>query len=107
MAPRYLTLAVAALLGGCALGSGQPISQWVNDATMTSTVKSRLAGTEGLGSLTSIHVRTRNDMVYLSGSVPDEATKERIDALVRNIAGANRVTNELAVTGDGSRVSRR
>ncbi|HXG02732.1 MAG TPA: BON domain-containing protein [Candidatus Binatia bacterium] len=99
-------LALALILGGCTLVTGKPIDQWVNDVTMTATVKSRLARTEGLGSLTGIHVRTDNDMVYLTGSVTDAATKQRIDRLVRGIAGANRVRNELTVASEAQQASR-
>lgn len=101
---RLLALAVG--LGGCTLVTGKPIDQWVNDLSMTAAVKSRLARTEGLGSLAGVHVRTHNDMVYLTGAVADAATKQRIDRLVRGIAGANRVTNELTVASETQQASR-
>jgi osmotically-inducible protein OsmY len=95
-----------ALLAGCSLVTGKPAGQIANDLTMTTTVKSRLARTEGVGTLTGISVRTHNDMVYLRGTVADQATMDRVDALVRNIAGHNRVTNELQVAGQTTEARR-
>lgn len=90
-------LTAAALLGGCSTFSDFSAGQLANDVTMTTTLKSRLATTEGLNTLTRVHIRTTNDMVYLTGRVPDAATRTRIDALARDVAGDNRVTNELTV----------
>jgi osmotically-inducible protein OsmY len=98
-APLASLVVAGALLAGCSMVTGQSAGQLANDATMTATVKSRLARTEGMSTLTGIKVRTDDDMVYLKGSVPDRATLDRIDALVRNIAGHNRVTNHLTVAG--------
>lgn len=89
---------IAAATGGCSAAT-QTFVQTVNDSIMTSTVKSRLASAEGLDTVTGVSVRTQDDMVYLSGTVGDGETRDRIDALVRDIAGHNRVTNELAVRG--------
>lgn len=93
------SLAVAAaLMGGCAGGDFSP-AQLANDVTMTTTVKTRLATAVGMDTLTRVHVRTTGDMVFLTGSVKDEATAARIDRIARNVAGDNRVTNELTVDG--------
>ncbi len=92
-------LTAAALLGGCASFSEFSPGQLANDVTTTTTVKSRLVGALGMETLTRIGVRTKDDMVYLTGTVPDEATRTRVDAIVREIAGDNRVTNELTVPG--------
>jgi hyperosmotically inducible periplasmic protein len=89
---------IALVSSGCSAAT-QGFVQVVNDSVLTSTVKSRLASAKGLGTLTGVSVRTREDMVFLSGTVPDEQTRDRIDTLVRDIAGYNRVTNELRVSG--------
>ncbi|MGH7390337.1 MAG: BON domain-containing protein [Candidatus Rokuibacteriota bacterium] len=95
----------ALLLSGCSSFSDLSPGQLVNDMTMTTSVKSRLATAEGMGSLTGVHVRTDNDMVYLTGTVTDDAARARIDKLVRNVAGDNRVTNQLEIE-DGTSAAR-
>jgi osmotically-inducible protein OsmY len=69
---------------------------------MTTTVKGRLASALGMRSLTAIGVSTLNDRVQLTGAVEDQATWQRVDALVRNIAGDNRVQNDLTIAGGTS-----
>jgi osmotically-inducible protein OsmY len=105
---RLASIVGAALLAsGCSLVTDMSPSQLANDITTTTTVKSRLATAEGMGSLTNVHVRTHNDMVYLTGTVKDEATRARIDKLVRNVAGDNRLTNELQLEGERTEVRTR
>jgi osmotically-inducible protein OsmY len=70
----------------------------VNDVTTTSTIKTRLARMQGMSTMTQVRVTTRDDMVYLTGTVADEAERKRIDAIARDVAGDNRVVNNLAVT---------
>jgi len=95
----FLGVALITLaLGGCS-AAAQGFVQTVNDSVLTSTVKSRLASAEGIDTLTGVSVRTQDDMVFLGGTVPDADTRARIDTLVRDIAGHNRVTNELRVRG--------
>lgn len=93
---------IAVLLSGCSLVTDVSPGQLVNDVSTTTTLKSRLATTEGLGSLANVHVRTVNDMVYLTGTVRDEATRERIEKLARRVAGDNRVTDQLQIEGEPS-----
>jgi osmotically-inducible protein OsmY len=95
--PLFGSLLAAVLLGGCALAEAP--RQLALDAATTTTLKSRLATSEGMTTLFHVHVRTTDDMVRLTGSVPDEAARQRIDALARDVAGDNRVTNELTVNG--------
>lgn len=95
----FLGVALITLaLGGCS-AAAQGFVQTVNDSVLTSTVKSRLASAEGIDTLTGVSVRTQDDMVFLGGTVPDADARARIDSLVRDIAGHNRVTNELRVRG--------
>lgn len=94
------SVAAAAMIAGCSLVTDMTPGQLFNDVSTTTTIKSRLAAREGLGTLAGVHVRTHNDRVYLTGTVPDEATRARIEAVARAVAGDNRVTNELAVSGD-------
>lgn len=85
------------LAAGCSLVSGGSPGQLINDTTATTTIKSRLAASEGMGTLTTVHVRTDNDMVHLTGTVKDDAARTRIDRIARNVAGDNRVDNQLQI----------
>lgn len=100
-------IAAVALLTGCSLLTGQPAGQIQDDVAVTATVKGRLARAEGVRTLTGVHVRTDNGAVYLTGTVADVATRDRIASLVRNVAGHNRVTNQLATEGETSQASAR
>lgn len=92
-------LLVLVVVAGAASGCARSINQMVNDWTLTASIKRQLAATEGVGTVTGIDVDTYDDWVELNGTVRDEAQKERIDRLVRNLAGANRVRNNLMVSG--------
>jgi osmotically-inducible protein OsmY len=94
-----LPVATAVVLSGCSAITGQPMAQMANDTTTTATLKTRLATMEGLGSLRAVGIRTQNDMVYLTGTVADEAQRARIEAVARRVAGDNRVVNELRLPG--------
>jgi osmotically-inducible protein OsmY len=106
--PRVMALLLAATVsvGGCSMVSGRSTGQVVNDVSLTTQVKSRLAATEGLATLTRISVSTHDDWVTLEGTVADEATLRRIDRLVRGLAGDNRVVNHLQVEGAPSAAAR-
>jgi len=100
--PLLSIVAAALLLSGCSLVSDMSPGQMLNDVTTTTTIKSRLAASEGMATLTSVHVRTDNDMVHLTGTVEDEATRQRIDKVARGVAGDNRVNNQLQIGTDRS-----
>jgi osmotically-inducible protein OsmY len=89
-------------LEGCSAITGQSLPQMVSDATTTTQLKSRLAVTEGPGTVTRIRVTTYDDWVELNGTVADEAMRARIEREARRIAGDNRVVNNLAVEGEAS-----
>lgn len=92
-------LVLVVTLSGCGYVTSRSAGQIVNDVALTTQVKSRLATTEGMGTLTRISVDTQDDWVTLTGEVPDDETWKRIDRMVRQIAGDNRVHNQLTVEG--------
>jgi osmotically-inducible protein OsmY len=92
-------IAAVALLTGCSIMSGQPASQALNDVAMTVLVKGWLIGAEGLRTLTGVHVHTDRNVVFLTGQTPDATARQRIEALVRHVAGRNRVQNQLTIEG--------
>jgi osmotically-inducible protein OsmY len=90
-------LAATLVLTGCA-SLRDPFVQFMNDSSTTTEIKTRLA-MDAPTSVATIGVHTTDDMVRLTGTVPDEAERQRVEAVVRNIAGDNRVISELKVAG--------
>jgi osmotically-inducible protein OsmY len=84
-------------LAGCSMT--EPFVQLVNDSAMTTEIKTRLATDAHLSTLTAIGVHTSNDMVRLTGTVADEAERQRVETIARRLAGDNRVLSELQVAG--------
>jgi len=93
---------VAAAFAGCGTMSVNPIVQFFDDTGTTTAIKSRLATEGGIGSLTGIGVQTRDDVVRLTGTVANEAERQRVEAIARHIAGDNRVVSELRVASSVS-----
>jgi hyperosmotically inducible protein len=89
---------VAALvisLTGCERGAAP-------DATITNTVKSRLAA-DPTTSAARIDVDTSNGVVTLSGSVPTAAEKSEAERIARNTQGVTQVVNNINVErGEGA-----
>ena len=90
-------LAPIVALAGCASLSN-PFVQFIHDSSTTTEIKTRLA-MGGPGSLMHIGVQTTDDMVRLTGTVPDEAERRRVETIAREVAGDNRVINDLRVAG--------
>jgi hyperosmotically inducible periplasmic protein len=97
-----LAAAAGLALAGCGTMTVNPIAQFVDDSATTTAIKSRLATEAGLGSMTGIGVRTSDDVVWLTGTVSDEAERQRVEAIARRIAGDNRVVSELSVANTAS-----
>jgi osmotically-inducible protein OsmY len=89
--------AVTLALTGCATVH-DPIVQFYNDSSTTAAIKTRLA-LDRPGSITAIGVDTTDDMVRLTGTVASEAERRQVEAVARDVAGDNRVINELRVAG--------
>jgi osmotically-inducible protein OsmY len=90
--------AAALALAGCSTMT-DPFVQLVNDSTMTTEIKTRLATDAHLATLTKVGVHTSNDMVRLTGTVADEGERQRVEMIARRLAGDNRVISELQVAG--------
>lgn len=69
---------------------------WVDDATTTASVKTRLLGNANTKGL-MIDVDTHEDVVTLSGSVENEAAKDLAESIARNTGDVKRVENKLLV----------
>ena len=93
---------VALAVSGCGTLTVNPIVQFFDDTGTTTAIKTRLATEGGLGSLTGIAVQTRDDVVRLTGTVADDAERQRVEAIARRIAGDNRVVSEIHVVNSVS-----
>src|SRR2546428_1649986 len=89
-------LATAALaLAGCGTMTVNPLVQFFDDSGTTTAIKTRLATEGGIGSLTGIGVRTRDDVVTLTGTVADDTERQRVEAIARRVAGDNPGLSQL------------
>ena len=69
---------------------------WVDDATTTAAVKTRLVGNDNTKGL-QIDVDTRGDVVTLSGRVASAQEKQLAEEIARNTGDVRDVRNELVV----------
>ena len=86
---------------GCTALTGKSAGRNIDDASITTAVKAKLAKDERLSTLTTIDVDTNEGVVYLNGAVTSEADRVRAAQLAREVKGVYGVTNNLTVrTGD-------
>jgi osmotically-inducible protein OsmY len=90
--------AVVALVGfvGACKTTSSPGRQ-VDDATIKSTVKAKLAADVRLSTLTNITVNSTNGVVTLAGQVRDESDRIAAEEVARSVDGVVRVNNDLQV----------
>ena len=82
-------------LGGCASSATQESSgQYVNDAAITSKVKTKLLEDEHLTAF-QIHVETYKGTVMLSGFVNRPSEVRRATRIARSVSGVKEVKNDL------------
>lgn len=90
------TALVVVLLGGCTTLTGKTLGENIDDASITTAVKWRLAQ-EKAATLTSVDVDTDRGTVYLSGIVENAAMKRRVVELARQVKGVREVVDNLKV----------
>ena len=94
-----MATAVAALtvLPGCAVTRGQEsVGAYVDDATVTATVKAKFAENRSVDA-TSIRVETLNGEVMLSGFARNWDEKSTAESIARNTKGVKSVKNQIVV----------
>ena len=97
MRKTLATIAVATLLGGCAVArEQQTVGQYVDDTTITTQVKAKFAD-DGAVAATAISVETMKGMVQLSGFAKSWAERDRAEALARSVKGVTGVRNDIIV----------
>jgi len=89
-----LTLVFA--MAGCQAMTGKTAGRNVDDATITGSVKSKLAA-DKISSLTRVDVDTNNGVVSLNGVVESAEQKARAQEIASRVDGVSRVVNNLQV----------
>ncbi len=87
----------AATLTGCAVTSGQSsVGQYVDDATITTRVKARMAEDPAVSAM-RINVETLNGTVQLAGFAATQAEKDKAGATARAVPDVKDVRNNIIV----------
>jgi len=96
--PILISTALALLLSvaGCTSMTGQTAGQYVDDSTITTSVKAKLVGDKA-ANFTRIDVDTTNQVVSLNGVVESADQKSRAGQLAMQVGGVKRVDNNLQV----------
>lgn len=84
------------LLSGCQALTGKTLGENIDDAAITTTVKTKLAAEKAV-TLTRVGVETEKGVVYLTGVVDSEALKERAGEIARKVGGVREVVNNVRV----------
>ncbi|MCR5866185.1 BON domain-containing protein [Aquincola sp. J276] len=109
-ASLLLSACAPLLIGGAAVGSALVVTDRRSTGTQLDDQSielkavnriSPIAGDRGHVSATSY-----NKVVLLTGEVPDEAMRSRVEQQVRGIEGVRSVVNELAIMGPSSLTAR-
>jgi osmotically-inducible protein OsmY len=95
--PVLISAALALLLSaGCASMTGQTAGQYVDDSTITASIKAKLVGDKA-ANFTRIDVDTTNRVVSLNGVVESADQKARAEQLAMQVGGVRRIDNNLQV----------
>jgi hyperosmotically inducible protein len=99
---RGVALAVAALvlglLAGCVSTKGETAGQYVDDSSITTSVKAKLAA-DNTNTLTRVSVDTIRGTVYLTGIVRSAQARQRASELAGQVQGVHQVVNNIQVQG--------
>jgi len=96
--PIVLSMALAFLvsIAGCTSMTGQTAGQYMDDSTITASVKSKLVA-DKIANLTRVDVDTTNKVVSLNGVVESPDQKTRAEQLAMQVSGVSRVENHLQI----------
>ena len=90
------TVAFLLLIAGCQAMTGETAGQNIDDGTLTTYVKTALAG-ERVNTLTRVGVETNNGIVVLTGEVETATERSRAGTVASQVKGVKRVVNNLQV----------
>jgi hyperosmotically inducible periplasmic protein len=90
------TLIVSFYLVGCTSITGETMGQSIDDTTITTSVKSKLA-VDKASSLARVGVETTRGTVQLTGVVESAAMKDKAAQVARSVDGVKNVVNNLQI----------
>jgi hyperosmotically inducible periplasmic protein len=93
-----LMLSLLLSVTGCVSTTGQTAGKYVDDRTITASVKSKLVA-DRASNLTRVDVDTTNHVVSLNGIVESPDQKRRAEELASEVSGVRQVNNNLQVQG--------
>src|SRR4029453_482856 len=93
-----LTGSTAVSMVGCTSMTGQSAGQYVDDRTITSSVKAKLVADKA-PNLTRVEVDPNKKIVYLNGIVQSREQKARAEQLAMQVSGVKEVKNNLQIQG--------
>ena len=97
-----IAVAVASGVAGCAVTSGQESTgQYVDDATITTRVKTRFAKDPTVSAM-RIDVQTMKGVVQLGGFAKSDAEREQAAQLASAVPGVKEVQNNIRVESASS-----
>jgi osmotically-inducible protein OsmY len=91
-----VALAVLLSVTGCSSLTGQSTGQYVDDRTITASVKAKLVADKA-ANLTRVDVDTTNRVVLLNGIVETASQKTRAEQLAMQVDGVKKVDNRLQI----------
>jgi hyperosmotically inducible periplasmic protein len=94
--PSIVLMALLLAVAGCTAMTGQTAGQYVDDSTITASVKTQLVSDKA-ANLTRIDVDTTNQVVTLNGIVETTEQKARAEQLASRVKGVKGVKNNLQV----------
>jgi hyperosmotically inducible periplasmic protein len=88
-------VALVSFVGACKTTTSA--GRQVDDASIKTAVKAKLAADVKLSTLTNIEVNSTNGVVTLAGQVRDESDRIQAERVARTVDGVVRINNELQV----------
>lgn len=83
-------------LSGCQALTGETLGEHIDDTTITTTVKAKLAAEKGT-TLTRVQVDTDRGVVQLTGVVETAADRTKAEQIARSVSGVKSVRNNLQI----------
>lgn len=99
LAALLLAVGSAAILGGCASDkpmAGARVGSFMDDSYLTTAVKTQLLGDTGLKAF-DIHVKTKKQVVTLSGTLPTAALRDEAIRVAKGVGGVKDVISDIEV----------
>ena len=92
-----IVIALSSAASGCAvIRDQQSVGSYVDDTTISSTIRLRLAQSQ-MVSLNAIDVGTLKGVVQLSGFAKNQAERTEADRIARGVNGVRDVRNDIIV----------